>query len=449
MCGIIAVLRRRSERTPPGSDQLLALLEGTADRLRAADPAALAAEVAEVAGAAEQVDRLLRGTPGIRALLADRSLATSLDGLVSDTAAALAEREAALDDQPADPAGLEAVNAAVIRLKDALWAVQRDRLRAARAVADLAGAEASRSAIEGFASIQAALSAIDRLEVRGRDSAGLTVLIRDHGLDLDHPAVAALLAGRAADGLFTAGAARVTPEGHLSLVYKAAAEIGELGDNTRVLREAMRTDALLHRALVADTAEATVLGHTRWASIGIISQPNAHPMNSDEVDRADGPYVTAALNGDVDNFADLKVADELRIAAEITSDAKVIPTLVSRRLAAGDEAVEAFRQSVRRFDGSVAIAANVAGAPDRLQLALRGSGQALYVGLDDDLYVVASEPYGVVEDASRYLRLDGETPADPSDPAGSRGQVVELDGSCAGTVEGIRRLSYDGRDLPI
>ena len=74
--------------------------------------------------------------------------------------------------------------------------------------------------------------------------------------------------------------------------------------------------------------------------------------------------------------------------------------------------MEAFRQTVRRFDGSVAIAANAAGAPDRLQLALRGSGQALYVGLDDDVYVVASEPYGVVEDATRYLRLDGETPAE-------------------------------------
>lgn len=202
-------------------------------------------------------------------------------------------------------------------------------------------------------------------------------------------------------------------------MYKAAAEIGELGDNTAVLRSAIGADGLLHLAVAGRSAEVTVLGHTRWASIGIISQPNAHPMNSDELGRADGPYVTAALNGDVDNFADLKVSDELQIAAEITSDAKVIPTLVSRRLAAGDEAVDAFRQTVRRFDGSVAIAANVAAAPGRLQLALRGSGQALYVGLDDDLYVVASEPYGVVEDASRYLRLDGETPADPTDPSAS------------------------------
>ncbi|CAN5765979.1 hypothetical protein BH10ACT1_BH10ACT1_08830 [soil metagenome] len=449
MCGIIAVLRRRSDRTPPSATELLALLAPGTDALRGAELSDLAAVVGQVADQVGEVDRLLRGTAGVLALLADRSLPEAIDARITELAVELAAKEAALDAEPVEPAGLEATNAAVIRLKDALWAVQRDRLRTVRAVADLAGPSAGRAAIEAFASVQAALSAIDRLEVRGRDSAGITLLVRNHGLDLDEPAIAALVTPRTADALFTAGAVRTTPEGHLSLVYKAAAEIGELGDNTRVLRDAIRADPLLHRALVHEAAEVAVLGHTRWASIGIISQPNAHPMNSDEIDRADGPYVTAALNGDVDNFADLKVADELRIAAEITSDAKVIPTLVSRRLAAGDEAVEAFRQTVRRFDGSVAVAASVAGAPDRLQLALRGSGQALYVGLDDDLFVVASEPYGVVEDATRYFRLDGETPADPTDPSASRGQVVELDAALAGTVEGIRRLSYDGTALPV
>ena len=449
MCGIIAVLRRRSDRQPPRGADLLGMLGGTAPAVAEAEISGLAEAIDGVADRVGQVDRLLRGTPGVRALHADRTLTGAIDAVIDEVSAALAEREASLDDDDPGDIDLEAVNAAVVRLKDALWAVQKDRLRTARAVADLAGPEAGPSAIEAFTSVQAALSALDRLEVRGRDSAGITVLVRDHHLDLADPTVAQLLEDRRSDGLFTSGAVRITPEGQLSFVYKAAAEIGELGDNTEVLRDAVRTDELLRTALAHPEAEVTVLGHTRWASIGIISQPNAHPMNSDETDRCDGPYVTAALNGDVDNFADLKVSDDLNIAAEITSDAKVIPTLISRRLRAGDDTLEAFRQSVRRFDGSVAIAASASGAPDRLQLALRGSGQALYVGLDDDLYIVASEPYGVVEDASCYLRLDGETPADPADPSGTRGQVVELDGSSAGTLDGIRRLAYDGTPLPV
>ena len=449
MCGIIAVLRRRSDRNPPEPDALRALLRGAADQLSAADDADFAATALAVASRLEEVGSALRGTPGVRALLTNPTLGLDLEGLAAEIAAVLDTWESELDTDAAESRDVEAVNAAVVRLKDALWALRRDRLPTALAVSALAGHDPSRSEIEAFTSVQAALSAIDRLEVRGRDSAGLTLLVRGHGLDLAEPGVAALVAERSRDPLFTDGAVRVTPAGDLSFCYKAAAEIGELGDNTAALRQAIVDDALLHRALTGDDAEVTVLGHTRWASIGIISEPNAHPMNSDEVGMPDGPYVTAALNGDVDNFADLKVTDGLRIAPEITSDAKVIPTLVSRRLAAGDSPVEAFRQTVRRFDGSVAIAANVAGAPDRLQLALRGSGQALYVGLDDDVYVVASEPYGVVEDATRYLRLDGETPADPDDPAGTRGQVIELDGSLAGTVEGIRRYAYDGTPLPV
>lgn len=449
MCGIIAVLRRRSERTPPGAMALLALLDGAVDDINTAGDADLLGVLSAAADRTEELDRLLRGTPGVRSLLADAGLSGAIEEQVNELAAALDAREADLDADSVDSKDLEAVNAAIIRLKDALWSVDKDRLRTARAVAELAGPHPTRSAVEAFTSVQAALSAIDRLEVRGRDSAGLTLLVVGHGLDLEDPTVQSLLTGRSRDPLFTSGAVRVTPEGHLSFVYKAAAEIGELGDNTQVLRHAIRDDVLLASALLADTAEVTVLGHTRWASIGIISQPNAHPMNSDETGLADGPYVTAALNGDVDNFADLKVSDGLRIASEITSDAKVIPTLVSRRLSAGDSPVEAFRQSVRRFDGSVAIAANASAQPGRIQLALRGSGQALYVGLDDDVFVVASEPYGVVEDTSRYLRLDGETPADPDDPAGTRGQVVELDASRAGSVEGIVRFAYDGTPLPV
>ena len=68
----------------------------------------------------------------------------------------------------------------------------------------------------------------------------------------------------------------------------------------------------------------------------------------------------------------------------------------------GEGVTDAFRRTVASFEGSVAIGAATAVAPDRLQLALRGSGQALYVGLADDAYIVASEPYGLIETTSRW-----------------------------------------------
>ncbi len=90
------------------------------------------------------------------------------------------------------PDELERVNAGAGRLKDRLWAVQHDRLGTARELASLAGSTRRDSAIESYGSIQTALAAIDRLEVRGRDSAGVHVLVWDHGLDLDDPSVAKL-----------------------------------------------------------------------------------------------------------------------------------------------------------------------------------------------------------------------------------------------------------------
>jgi glucosamine--fructose-6-phosphate aminotransferase (isomerizing) len=446
MCGIIGVVRRRATRPPPAIAPLVTTLD-----------AALAAiadwhgTLAELDGAARQLQDLdvaLRGEPGIRALLDDPGGARDLDDRAERATGLLDALEARLDAGEAPPAGidLESLNATLLALRDPLWAIRHDRLRGARAVADLAGAGASPAALAGFASVQTALSAIDRLEVRGRDSAGLHLLVRDHGLDLDDPGVRARLAARR-DPLFESGSVR-TPDGLLAFVYKAAAEIGELGDNTRRLRAAIRDDDLLHDALTADAAQVTVLGHTRWASVGIISEANAHPLLSDEAGR-DNPYVVGALNGDVDNYADLMAADGLVVPPEITTDAKVIPTLTARRRDEGDTPTDAFRRAVAGLDGSVAVAASLAEEPDRLFLALRGSGQALYVGIAEDAFIVASEPYGLVEETATYLRLDGETPADPERPAATRGQVVVVDGAWAGTVEGLERYAYDGTARPV
>jgi glucosamine--fructose-6-phosphate aminotransferase (isomerizing) len=446
MCGIISVVRGPGARTAFASDAVTSPLNEAIQAL--AQPGPLADACIQAATGIEAVDARLRTTDGVAVLIHRRQLLVEVEGLAGTLGDVVADIESRLDQEPGDPALLEWTNAAVLRLKDAVWSLAHDRLRTARAVADLAGSEPGWGAVEGYASIQQALAAIDRLEVRGRDSAGLYVLVRNHGLDLANPGVARLLSERTTDPLFRTGTVR-TPNGHLAFVYKAAAEIGELGDNTRVLREAIRADDLLRLALSDERAIATVLGHTRWASVGIISQANAHPVDSVETGQDDGPFVVAALNGDVDNFADLKSAEGLEIAAEIATDAKVIPTLVSRRLAAGDDLTTAFRNSVASFEGSTAVGACASPHPDRILLALRGSGQALYVGVADGAYIVASEPYGVVELADRYLRLDGETPANPENPTASRGQIVVLDGSRAGTLDGIERSAYDGTPLPV
>src|SRR3954447_3699657 len=209
MCGIVGVVRRRSQRAAPDPSELhqlvaaaetaFALPGPTADRLN------LAAEPLE------QLDELLRGVAGVQVLLGDPALAAALEAHLTALETELDALELGLDTFTGvalSPAELEAVNAALVRARDAAWAVRRDRLRTARAGAELAGPDASIAAIEAFLSVQIALAAIDRLEVRGRDSAGLHLLVRNHALSLDDPSVRSVVDARAADPLFGSGSVR-------------------------------------------------------------------------------------------------------------------------------------------------------------------------------------------------------------------------------------------------
>ncbi len=451
MCGIVAIVRRRTARVQPDADRLLSRLGEAADTVPEPGVPELAAGLNLVAETLRAVDSELRGEAGLAAMVGRPRLVPGIEGQLARIADSVAAIERYLDDHDDSVADLEAVNAAMVGLKDALWAVERDRLRAAREVVELAGPEVSGARLAAMFSIQQALSNIDRLEVRGRDSAGIHISVWDHGLDPSSSSVRELLAPRLINPLFIDRSVRIN-DGVMGFVYKAAAEIGELGDNTASMRAAIAADELLHLALGAETAQATVLAHTRWASVGIISEPNAHPVNSDEVESSYADtdhYCTAVLNGDVDNFADLIAGSSLRISPEITTDAKVIPTLVGRSLAQGAELDEAVRSTVATFEGSVAIGISTADAPHDLHLALRGSGQGVYVGLAEDAFVIASEPYGVVEDSDVYLRMDGETPADPDNPTASQGQLIRLSGMAAGDRSGVHRWSYDGTELPV
>ena len=45
--------------------------------------------------------------------------------------------------------------------------------------------------------------------------------------------------------------------------------------------------------------------------------------------------------------------------------------------------------------------------------------------------------------------MDGETPADPTNASATRGQIIRLRGSLAGSIEGIERVAYDGSPLAV
>ena len=469
MCGIVGILMRPHPGPAVDSRELLEGLAATGRCVEAAvrnvdraDAGSLASALSDASSEIASWDRRLRGRPAVRSLVRDPALCAAVAEALAPTLRALRRLESTLDaGVPAfGDASLEVIARAAGALADAEWAIRCDRLRTVAEVGALAPAGVTDAGLDVLIGVQQTFSSLDRLEIRGRDSAGLFLLLSGHGVDQGDAAVRAELDRRTGDGMF-GHRAIVRGDGRLGLVYKCAEEIGELGDNVRFLRAAVAGDPVLAAALESPDVEGSILGHTRWASVGRVNEANAHPLNEAESPgnrsgAAEGgaatahvPQVAAAINGDVDNHADLRVLESLDIDPRITTDAKVMPVLMSRRLARGDEPLEAFRGTVSEFEGSLAVGALCGDDPHRLYLAIRGSGQGLYVGLADHAFVVASEPYGLVEETATYLRLDGEAAAGSEAPGVARGQIAVLDARRAGDLAGIERFGMDGSSLPV
>ena len=161
-----------------------------------------------------------------------------------------------------DADALERANAELIDLKDALWAIRHDRLRTAREVEALAGRDAP--AIGARRVPRRATGLLrDRPARSARPRLGRSPRVR---VGPRHRARCAGHARRRARHrpAVPVRRRRATPASASSFVYKAAAEIGELGDNTAALRRALSADALLRRALQSPGAR--------------VAHPRPHPL---------------------------------------------------------------------------------------------------------------------------------------------------------------------------
>jgi len=400
------------------------------------------------------------------ALFGDATLQARVDGIAVCLAECLAGDVRRFDEQigrlPAAEADL--VSQRIEHLKDAVWCLRSEVLGNITKVRDLlAGPENAAAAVKVFRDINAVLNSIDRMEVRGRDSAGISLLFALGAADYEH--FSAVLGERrlqeefarrlSLQPLLNQGIAAHRHENTVAVTftYKVAVEIGSLGDNIRFLRRAIAGDPLLH-AIAAFPAEFhTVNAHTRWASVGAITEANCHPVDNRAAAGAAGEtgIIHACLNGDIDNFHELKEAFERsggRIHADITTDTKIIPLQIEHYLRQGFGVAESFRRAVGDFKGSHAIAMHTSLAPGKLFLAQRGSGQAIFVGIAPDLYMATSEVYGFIEETSAYVRLDGESVVDGK--AGkTQGQLFVLDQQAPGGLQGITAMRYDGSPVAL
>lgn len=255
--------------------------------------------------------------------------------------------------------------------------------------------------------VEQVLENLDRLEVRGRDSAGVSVQITRPGLPPDAlRSLRARIRDAGLDGIDADGSVSLQElaDGRLTarFIAKTAQLIGKLGDNGATLRAKLRAQPLLWE-LAEGATHLSVIAHTRWASHGAINLPNCHPIAGQlagETAARLSPDADAvcAMNGDVDNYRRLKETlvdgQGLALPAEVTGDTKIIPVLY--RLQSGNAPVaDRFLSVLRKLDGSMAIVLQHPMEPERLYLGQKGSGQSLFVAKVADGLIFASENYGL------------------------------------------------------
>jgi glucosamine--fructose-6-phosphate aminotransferase (isomerizing) len=197
------------------------------------------------------------------------------------------------------------------------------------------------------------LAGLTRLEYRGYDSAGISVIDGDR--------------------------------------IEAVRAVGNLG----FLRE--KLDSPGGTVALAERPATTGIGHTRWATHGRVSEQNAHP-HSDDADR-----VHVVVNGIVENYMSLKqrLLDEGSVFSSET-DAEVIAHLIAD-LYEGD-LTEAVRAAYGQLEGHYAFVAMSLDEPNVLVGARKEC--PLILGLGDGEQFIASAVPGFLSQTRRVQYLE-------------------------------------------
>lgn len=388
----------------------------------------------------------------------------------------LEEEEKILEDNAANfsSADLEIINSRIILFKDIQWSLEKDILDNFAKIVALSGAEKrtaiNRAAFRKYRQINLLLNSLNRLEVRGRDSAGLQIVfslkkekdiervlsgLQEKGLYEDY--LKRSVQGDLLNGSICVAHHEIDGKKKttVTFTYKTFSIVGELERNANDLKQTIKTDKIFQYFARLDTTCETALLHTRWASVGSITEENCHPVNNYKPDRTSPLFpfysqsaanINAILNGDIDNYPALYNALELDkepIDAKVTTDTKIIPLQIEKYLREGQNLTESFRLAVNDFAGSHAIAMTCDLDPGKFFLALRGSGQSIYVGIGSDQYMFSSELYGLVEVMPRFIKMNGEGGGKNE----TTGQIFILDHDSSGGLAGIKACTYDGAEI--
>ena len=141
------------------------------------------------------------------------------------------------------------------------------------------------------------------------------------------------------------------------------------------------------------------IGHTRWATHGAPTDGNAHPHLGGQEQK-----LSLIHNGIIENFAELKaelLEDGVTFASE--TDTEVAAHLVAKEYELSGDLTEAFRKVVRRLHGAFTILVMHEDVPDLVLAARRNA--PLVIGLGDGENFLGSDVAAFVEHTKRAIAV--------------------------------------------
>ena len=146
------------------------------------------------------------------------------------------------------------------------------------------------------------------------------------------------------------------------------------------------------------------IAHTRWATHGEPSEPNAHPHICNE-------SVAIVHNGIIENHAELrKKQSEKGYRFTSETDTEVVVHQIESYQQQGDDLLQAVKNAAKDFEGAYALGVVSPKEPARLIAARSGSPLVIGVGLGE--YFIASDVAALLPVTTRFIFLEEGDVAD-------------------------------------
>jgi glucosamine--fructose-6-phosphate aminotransferase (isomerizing) len=171
------------------------------------------------------------------------------------------------------------------------------------------------------------------------------------------------------------------------------------GDKSQVFKQVGRVDGLIRDVNQASPEAPLVIGHTRWATHGGVTIPNAHPQaNNDQ-------SIFVVHNGIIENFSEIR--QKLKAEGyhfESQTDTEVIPNLIDFYFKQVNSFEAAFKAALQDVRGAYSIVAITTNEPDTLFAARLSS--PLVIGVGEGENFLASDPSAIMEHTKKVIYLE-------------------------------------------